>query len=161
MSQSNRGFVISHINDNCNTNFPYLCSNIPLLTYLGLSFREEPRECTTVLQRTRFWAVITAFCQIISHAFNYFSVSRLQVFRNRFCFLFLWGFQVRAWHAVLDDSFFRVCPIHSYILCLICTFIGSCPAPHSSLFVILTGYWMLICACDRCCGMFESSEELF
>lgn len=36
--------------------------------YLGLSFREEHKQSTIVLQRTRFWAALGALFQVISSA---------------------------------------------------------------------------------------------
>ena len=113
-------------------------------TYLGPSLPMEHRPSTTLRQCTLFWAVLAAPVQLVPCCFSFASVSRLQLLRGRPLFLFPHGFQVRAWHVILDAGFRRVCPIQLHFLFRICLATGSCPArSHRSSFGIISGHLML------------------
>ena len=73
--------------------------------------------------------------RLVPCCFSSASVSHLQLLRGRPLFLFPWGFQVRAWHAVLNAGFLKVCPIQPHFFRSICLATGSCPAgSHRSSF---------------------------
>ena len=77
--------------------------------------------------------------QLVPCYFSSASVSCLQLLRGRPLFLFPWGFQVRAWHVVLDAGFLRVCLIQPHFLRSICLATGSCPThSHRSSFRIFS-----------------------
>ena len=81
------------------------------LTYLCPSLPVEHRPSTTPCHRTLFWASLVFPDQLVPCCFSSASASRLQLLRGRPLFLFPCGFQVRAWHVVLDAGFLSVCPI--------------------------------------------------
>ena len=112
----------------------YLCPSLPV----------EHRPSTTPRHRTLFWAALVIPDQLVPCYFSSASVSCLQLLRGRPLFLFPCGFQVRAWHAVLDAGFLRVCPIQPHFFRSICLATGSCPArSHRSSFRIFSCHWIL------------------
>ena len=122
-----------------------------LLTYLCPSLPVEHRPSTTPRHRTLFWAALVIPDQLVPCCFSSASVSRLQLLRGRPLFLFPCGFQVRAWHMVLDAGFLRVCPIQPHFLRSICLATGSCPArSYRSSFGSSLAIGFCRCASDRC-----------
>lgn len=111
-----------------------------LMTYLGLSFREEHRPSTTVFVINM---VLGCFCCIVpGHVLRLQSASVSR--RRLFLFFLPCGFQDKAWRVVLDVGFLRVYPIQPNFFRLICMSIGSFPALFQSFsFVILLGHRML------------------
>ena len=101
-----------------------------------ISGKELPRNLPTALHhRTLFWAALAIPVQLVPCCFSSASVSRLQLLLGQPLFLFPCGFQVRAWHVVLDAGFLSMCPIQPHFLHNICLATGSCPAgSHRSSF---------------------------
>ena len=113
-----------------------------LITYLCPSLPVEHRPSTTPHHLTMLWAALVILDQLVPCCFSSASMSHLQLLRGRPLFLFPCGFQVRAWHVVLDAGFLRVCPIQPHFLRSICLATCSCPAPsHISSFQELD--WLL------------------
>ena len=84
-----------------------------LTYYLGPSLLDEHRPSMTPHQRTLYLAALAIPPQLFPCSLSSSSVSRLQLLRDRPLFLFPCGFQVRAWHVILDAGFLRMCPILS------------------------------------------------
>ena len=76
----------------------------------------EHRPSATPRHRTLFWAVLVIPDQLVPCCFSSVSVSRFQLLRGRPLFLFHCGFQVSAWHVVLDAGFLRLCPTQPHFL---------------------------------------------
>ena len=122
-----------------------LCSlrHSVLLTYLCPSLPVEHRPSTTPPPPPPPPALVIPD-QLVPCCFSSASVSRLQLLRGRPLFLCPCGFQVRAWRAVLDAGFLRVCPIQPHFLGSICLATGSCPArSRRSSFQIFSCHWIL------------------
>ena len=108
------------------------------------SLSSEQRPSTTPRNRTLFWAALAISDQLVPCCFSPASVSRFQLLRGRPLFLFLCGFQVRAWHVVLDAGFLRMCPIQLHFFRSICLATGSYHArSHRSSFRIFTCHRIL------------------
>ena len=97
------------------------------LTYLCPSLLVEHRPSTTPRHHTLFWAALAIPDQLVPCCFSSASVSHFELLPGQPLFLFPCGFQVRAWHLVLDAGFLRVCPIQPHFFSSNCLATGSCP----------------------------------
>ena len=134
--------------------FTYLC---PLLLV-------EHTPSTTPCHRTLFWAALVIPNQLVPCCFSFTSVSHLPLLRGRPLFLFPRGFQVRAWHVVLDAGFLRVCPIQPRSSAVPAWPLVSVPhAPTDLHFRSSLAIGFCRCASDRCwrmSGSFVASSVL-
>ena len=119
----------------------YLCPSLPVEHRPSTPPPPPPTPQPPIAVCSR---LLLSFRTSCFSCFSSASVSCLQLLRGQPLFLFPCGFQVRAWHVVLDAGFLRVCPIQPHFLRSICLATGSCPArSHRSSFRIFSCHWIL------------------